>query len=101
MDCKDLYYNERDKHFIQVGFSVTNIGGFLKFTKSDSVRDYNLNLVKSGDKFNENTLHYDWLNQGTLVNNESTFKMWLPTTINVWADVNIIKGFGVNVSCTN
>ncbi len=97
MDCKDLYYNERDKHFIQVGFSVINIGR-LKFTKSDSVRDYNLNLVKSGDNFNENTLHYDWLNQGTLVNNESTFKMWLPTTINVWADVNIIKGFGVNVA---
>ena len=97
MDCKDLFYNERDKHFIQVGFSVINIGR-LKYTKSDSVRDYNLNLVKSGDQFNENTLLYNWLNQGTQANNESTFKMWLPTTINVWADVNIVKGFGVNVA---
>ena len=97
MDCKDLYYNERDKHFIQVGFSVINIGR-LKFIKSDSVRDYNLNLVKSGENFNENTLLKDWLDQGTPANNDNTFKMWLPTTINFWADVNIIKGFGVNVA---
>ena len=39
-------------------------------------------------------MHYDWPRLGTPLNNDSTFKMWLPTTINVWADVNIVKGFG-------
>lgn len=98
MDCQDLYYNERDKHFIQVGFSVVNIGR-LRFNKSDSVRDYNLNLVKSGETFTENTLLYDWLNQGVKdPNDNGTFKMWLPTTINVWGDINIYKGLGVNVA---
>jgi len=97
MDCKDMYYNDRDKHFIQVGLSVVNIGR-LKFTKSDSVRDYYLANIKESNPFDQNTLHYTWLNAGTPLNNNSTFKMWLPTTINVWADVNIIKGFGVNVA---
>lgn len=97
MDCEDHYYNERDKHFIQVGLSVVNIGR-LKYTKSDSIRDYNLDLQKSGESFNQSTLFYDWYNQGSAANNESTFKMWLPATINIWADVNIIKGFGVNVA---
>ena len=97
MDCKDLYYNDRDKHFVQVGFSVINIGR-LKFTKSDSVRDYRLDLDKSGDAFDQNTLHYTWLNEGAPVNNNKTFKMWLPTTINVWADLNLYKGLGVNIA---
>lgn len=97
MDCKDLYYNERDKHFVQVGFSVTNIGR-LKFAKSDSTRDYYLKDIKTDQPFTQNTMHYDWPRLGTRLNNDSTFKMWLPTTINVWADVNIIKGFGVNVA---
>ena len=99
MDCKDLYYNDRDKHFVQVGFSVTNIGR-IKFTKSDSTYNYRLNDYRTGDNFNENTLHYNWAQGGdsTSVAQSSTFKMWLPTTINVWADINIIKGFGVNVA---
>ncbi len=98
MDCKDQYYNDRDKHFVQVGFSVINIGR-LKFIKSDSVRDYDLNLQKSGEKFNANTLLYDWLNKGTRVSeDDGTFKMWLPTTINLWADLNLYKGLGVNVA---
>lgn len=97
MDCKDLYYNDRDKHFIQVGLSVVNIGR-LKFTKSDSTRDYYLGDVKSTDPFDQNTMHYTWQQLGTQLNNDNTFKMWLPTTINIWADVNIIKGFGVNVA---
>ncbi|MEN9448681.1 MAG: hypothetical protein RJA25_1971 [Bacteroidota bacterium] len=97
MDCKDLYYNERDKHLVQFGFSVTNIGR-LRFTKSDSTRDYYMKDVKSDEPFNQNTMFYDWKNMGTTINNNSTFKMWLPTTINTWIDVNIIKGFGVNIA---
>jgi hypothetical protein len=58
MDCKDLYYNERDKHFIQVGFSVINIGR-IKFTKSDSTYNYQLNDFRTSENFNENTMHYN------------------------------------------
>lgn len=97
MDCKDVYFNERNKHLIQVGLSVTNIGR-LSFTKSDSIKDYYLGDVKSDEPFNQNTLHYDWQQLGTPLNSNKTFKMWLPTTINVWADINIVKGLGVNIA---
>ena len=53
---------------------------------------------KTDVPFNQNTLPYDWANGGTRTNNDLLIKYGLPTTINVWADVNIIKGFGVNVA---
>jgi outer membrane protein OmpA-like peptidoglycan-associated protein len=99
MDCQDLYYNDRDKHFLQVGFSVVNIGR-INYTKYRQVNDYYIQNLRSGDPFDQNTLLNDWkAESGNVVDSSSTsFKMWLPTTINVWADVNIIKGFGVNVA---
>ncbi len=98
MDCKDMYYNERDKHFVQVGFSVINIGR-LSFTKSDSVFDYDVNLTKTGELFNENTLFENWRNLGTKsATDQRTFKIWLPTTINTWIDLNLYKGIGINVA---
>lgn len=96
--AKDLEDNSRDKHFLQVGFSVVNIGR-LKFIRSDSVRDYDLNLQRSGEQFTAKTLLYSWLNQGTKVaTDDGTFKMWLPTTINLWADLNLYRGLGVNLA---
>ncbi len=99
MDCQDLYYNDRDKHFIQVGLSVINIGR-IKYKKADSVYDYQITDFRTGDQFNQNTVLEDWrVAPGTFPGSQDrTFKMWLPTTINIWADINIIKGFGVNVA---
>ncbi|MDB5227191.1 MAG: hypothetical protein JWN78_1384, partial [Bacteroidota bacterium] len=99
MDCMDQYYNDRDKHFIQVGFSVINIGR-IKFKKADQVNDYQIKDFRTGDNFDQNTLLNDWKNEpGNIIDSSNrTFKMWLPTTINLWVDVNIIKGFGVNVA---
>lgn len=98
MDCKDYYSSEKDKHFIQVGLSVINLGR-IAFRKSDNVYDYNITEFTTTEKFDQNTLFTTWLNGGTKdANNSSIFKMWLPTTINAWADFNLYKGMGVNVA---
>ena len=79
MDCKDLYYNDRDKHFIQVGLSVINIGR-LKYKKADSVYDYLITDYRTGDNFNQNTLLQTWRDAAGSIpgSQDRTFKMWLP-----------------------
>lgn len=94
MDGEDLFLERRNKYKYRIGFAITDIGGIRYKTG----QGYNINVnsqVKLNDseysKFDETTNLNTYF--GNQVERFETFRMGLPTTMNVNFDYHIWKRF--------
>jgi outer membrane protein OmpA-like peptidoglycan-associated protein len=106
---KNIRARDEDLHLIAVGLSLTDIG-VINFSKAPQVKSFNLNGYYSNtSEFSNN---YDFKNGGyqrleAFVSDTAyakprsspdNFKIPLPMRITMFMDVNIKKGFGVNLN---
>lgn len=102
MDGKtDLWYKDKNKYFLKAALAVTDIGG-IKFKKGNysndfvaDVNQYNLSNFENINNFND----FDSLTRADFGRKDvsNTFKVALPTAINLQVDVNPLKNIYVNL----
>jgi outer membrane protein OmpA-like peptidoglycan-associated protein len=105
MDCKKWYQNDVNKYKLAAGFAIIDIGR-VKFANPGDVRNYSAN-IQGWDVANSGIT--DVASFDSVVHNKSanfkadqsnSFKMWLPTRLNLFLDWEIYKGLGLNLNST-
>lgn len=104
MDCAEWLRRDRNNYLIQAGFSIMDVGA-IKFNKASQSRNVNANIqgwFVGGEPIQDITTFDSVIankpGEIRIVDNKSTFTLWLPTRFNLFVDANIYKGLGVNFS---
>ena len=103
--ANDWYRHDVNKYKISVGASIIDIGR-LRFAKPDNVRNYNVD-IQGWDLHKENIHDLQSFDNsiaskdvGFKADKANSFKIWLPTRMNIFVDYEIWKGIGANLSTT-